>query len=369
MAKDYYQVLGVPRNATKEDIKRAYRKLAHIYHPDKAGGNEGKFKEINEAYQILGDDRKRSQYDQFGRVFEGAGPFGQGGFEWGREGGFGGFNFGEDMHSFADFDFSEVFEDVLGGMGFPGVKRGERSRKGKDIQIDLEIPFEEMIFGGKHEVSLSKLSKCERCAGSGAEDKSKMKLCAKCGGAGKVEKTQRTILGVFSQIGICPDCRGRGEIPQALCKDCGGKGTHQTTERIEIFVPAGVNNNELLKVSGKGEASLSGGVPGDLFPKIHVVPSKVYRRQGDDIVMTLTLKLSEAILGTHVETGTPDGRIALKVPEGTESGDILKVRGKGVPHSSGYGRGDLLIEIKVATPKKLSKKAKELVEKLKEEGM
>ncbi len=369
MSKDYYKTLGVPRNATKEDIKRAYRKLAHLYHPDKAGGSEPKFKEINEAYQILGDDKKRSQYDQFGRVFEGASPFGQGGFEWGREGAFGGFNFGEDMRGFADFDFSEVFEDVLGGMGFPGTKREARSRKGKDIQIDLEIPFEEMIFGGKHEVSLRKLSKCDRCGGTGAEDKSKIKVCEKCGGSGKVERTQRTILGVFSSIGICQDCTGRGEVPETLCKDCGGKGVHQTAERIEIFVPASVNNNELLKLSGKGEASLSGGVPGDLYVKIHVVPSKIYRRQSDDIIMELPVKFTDAALGTHVDVETPDGKIAMKVPEGTESGDILKVRGRGIPHSSGYGRGDLLIEIKVATPRKLSKRAKELIEKLREDGI
>ena len=379
MSKDYYKVLGVPRNATKEDIKRAYRKLAHLYHPDKAGGSEPKFKEINEAYQILGDDKKRSQYDQFGRVFsagggsayggEGGTPFGQGGFEWGRGGNFGGFNFGEDMRGFADFDFSEVFEDVLGGMGFPGTKRETRSRKGKDIQIDLEIPFEEMIFGGKHEVSLRKLSKCESCGGTGAEDKSKMKVCDKCGGAGKVERTQRTILGVFSQIGVCQDCTGRGEVPETPCKDCGSKGVRQTAERIEIFVPASVNNNELLKLSGKGEASLSGGVPGDLYVKIHVIPSKVYRRQSDDVIMELPVKFTDAALGTHVDVETPDGKIAMKIPEGTESGDILKIRGRGIPHSSGYGRGNLLIEVKVATPKKLSKKAKEMIEKLKEEGI
>lgn len=367
MSHDYYKVLGVPRNATKEYIKKAYRKLAHLYHPDKSGGNEAKFKEVNEAYQVLGNDQKRSQYDRFGRTFEGAGPFGQGGFEWG-QGGFGGFNFGEDFRG-GDFDFSDIFEDVLGGMGFSGTTRGGRSRRGKDIQIDLEVPFEEMVFGGKHEVSLQKLSKCERCGGSGADAGSKMKTCPKCSGAGKVEKTQRTILGTFSQVSVCPDCVGRGEMPEVLCKECGGKGIVRKSERIEIFVPAGINNNELLKVSGKGEASTSGGAPGDLYVKIHVMPSKAYRRQGDDLVMVLPVKFTDAVLGAKVDAATPHGTISLKIPEGTESGDILKVRGKGIPNPSGYGRGDLLVEIKVETPKKLSKKAKEAIEKLKEEGI
>ena len=366
MTKDYYKVLGVPRNASKDDIKHAYRKMAHIHHPDKAGGNEAKFKEINEAYQVLGDENKRAQYDQFGRVFEGGSPSGQGGFNWGQAGGF---NPGEDFRGFGDFDFSDIFEDVLGGMGFAGAKRESRSRKGRDIQIDMEIPFEEMIFGGKHEVSLQKLSKCEHCGGNGAEEGSKTVTCQTCHGSGKVEKTQRTILGVFSQVSVCLACSGKGEVPEVVCKNCGGRGVGRAMERIEIFVPAGVNNNELLKVSGKGEASATGGVPGDLFVKIHVIHSKIYRRQNDDVVMLLHVKFTAAALGAKVDVETPDGKIAMKIPEGTESGDILKVRGKGVPHASGYGRGDLLVEIKVETPKKLSRKAKEMIEKLKEEGV
>ncbi|MDO8560648.1 MAG: molecular chaperone DnaJ [bacterium] len=360
MAKDYYKILGVPRNASKEDVKHAYRKLAHLHHPDKAGGNEAKFKEINEAYQVLGDEKKRSQYDQFGRVFEGGGgsPFGQGGF-----------SFGEEFRGFGDFDFSDIFEDVLGGMGFAGGKREPHSKKGRDIQIDLEIPFEEMIFGGKHEVSLQKLGKCERCGGTGAEAGSKMVTCNTCHGSGKVEKIQRTILGVFSQVSICSTCNGKGEVPEVTCKNCGGRGVLRAEDRIEIFVPAGVNGNELLKVSGKGEASVTGGVPGDLFVKIHVMSSKIYKRQSNDVIMMLSVKFTDAALGAKVDLGTPDGKIVMKIPEGTESGDILKVRGKGVPHLSGYGRGDLLIEIKVETPKKLSRKAKEMIEKLKEEGV
>lgn len=364
--KDYYKILGVARNATKDDVKKAYRKLAHLYHPDKQGGSEERFKEINEAYQVLGDEQKRAQYDQFGRVFEGASPFGQGGFDFGRAGGF---NFGDGFKDFADFDLSDVFDEMLGGAGFGGGRRESKTKRGKDVQIDLEIPFEEMIFGGKHEVSLNKLSQCEQCGGTGAEDKTKMITCALCHGSGKVERTQRTILGVFSQVSVCAECVGRGEVPETLCRVCKGKGAVERAERIEIFVPAGINNNEILKVSGKGEASIARGAPGDLYVKIHAIPSKIYRRQGDNIIMSLPIKFSDAALGAKVGATTPDGNISLKIPEGSESGDILKIRGKGVPHTSGYGRGDLLIEIKVIIPKKLSKKAKEIIETLKEEGI
>lgn len=375
MQKDYYKILQVPRNASKEDVKKAYRKLAHQHHPDKTGGDEQKFKEINEAYQVLGDERKRSHYDQFGTVFEhagagaGRGPF-QGGFSWGGDsGGFQGFdvNMGEDMRGFSGFDFTDIFEDMMGG-GSSG-RQGRGSKKGRDIEMDLEIPFEEMIFGGKHEVDLQKLTKCARCEGKGAEPNTVFKKCSRCRGTGKFEKAQRTFLGVFSQVGVCPDCRGRGETPESPCLECGGAGIKEMRERIEIFVPKGINHGEILKLSGKGEASLTGGVPGDLFARIHVMPSKTYRRQGNDLIVVLPIAFSQAALGDKIEVKIPDTTLMIKIPEGTESGDILKVRGKGVPSSQGYGRGDLLVEIKVATPRNISKKAKGLIEELRKEGI
>ncbi|MBI4132615.1 MAG: molecular chaperone DnaJ [Candidatus Sungbacteria bacterium] len=368
MPRDYYKVLGVPRNATKDDIKKAYRRLAHLYHPDK-GGSETKFKEINEAYQVLGDERKRAQYDQFGTVFESARGPGQEGFQWAPGAGFGGFNFSEDLRGFGDFDFSDVFEDVFSGFGFGGGARDKRSKKGRDIQIELEIPFEEIIFGGRHPVDINKISACERCQGSGSEPGTKMRKCGTCQGRGRVEKTQRTFLGALSQITACPACQGRGEVPEVACRDCGGKGATKRLESIEIFIPKGVEDGELLKISGKGEASVASGVPGDLYVKIRVQADKIFRRQGNDLVMALPIKFTQAALGDSVEVKTPDGEIKLKVPEGTESGDILKVRGKGVPQARGYGRGDLLVEIKVLTPRHLSKRARETVEKLKEEGI
>ncbi len=362
MVKDYYKVLGVARNATKDEIKKAYRRLAHQYHPDKQGGNEVRFKELNEAYQVLSDDTKRAQYDQFGTVFaEGAPRPGSGGFEWA-----GGFPFGE---GFGDFDFSDLFEDVFAGFGFGDVAARRRSKKGRDIQVELEIPFEEMIFGGRHELTLDKVSQCPRCRGSGGEPGGKLSPCGVCQGRGRVEKTQRTFLGSLSQVTVCPQCNGRGEVPLEFCRECGGKGARKALERLEVFIPKGVEEGELLKISGKGEASVAGGVPGDLYVKIRVRPDKVFRRQGSDLVMKLSISFSQAVLGDTVEIQTPDSTNKLKIPEGTESGDVLKVRGKGIPHPRGYGRGDLLIEVKVLTPRHLSKKAREAVEKLREEGI
>lgn len=365
MAKDYYKILGVARNATKEEIKKAYRALAHKFHPDK-GGDEARFKEVNEAYQILSDERKRSQYDQFGQVFSAEG--GQGGFQWpgGMRFDFEGF---EDVQG-RDFDFSDVFEDFFGGLGFgTGTRRGARSRKGKDLRYDLSISFEESIFGGKREVEIQKLSRCPRCKGSGGEPGASEKSCPACQGIGNVQKTQRTFLGSFTQVSTCPECQGGGKRPSTLCAECRGQGALRLTETLEVFVPRGVRDGEALKITGKGEVSLTGGAPGDLYIKIQVLAHRLFQRQGDDIVRQLALTLSEAVLGTSKETETLDGKIAIKVPEGTQSGDVLKVRGKGAFSASGYGRGDLLVEVKVEVPRKISKKVKELIEKLREEGL
>lgn len=369
MAKDYYNILGVSRNATKEEIKKAYRTLAHKYHPDK-GGEEARFKEINEAYQVLSDEKKRVQYDQFGKVFEGGtGPFGQAGFEW--PGGIR-FDFGGDgPFDFAqgrDFDFSDVFEDFFGAGGGRDGRRRAGERKGKDIKTGVEISFEESIFGGKREIELSKLSKCLRCGGSGGEPGSRMKTCSVCQGHGSLQKTQRTFLGSFTQVSTCPDCLGSGKRPEKTCIDCRGKGILERSERLEIFIPKGIRDGEMLKISGKGEASLQGGIPGDLYINIRVAPHHIFRRQGDDIVMQLPVKISRAILGDAIEVETVDGTLRVKIPEGTQPGDILKVRGKGASASSGYGRGDLLIEIKIDMPRKANKKVKELAEKLRDEG-
>ncbi|MBI2056142.1 MAG: molecular chaperone DnaJ [Candidatus Sungbacteria bacterium] len=370
MAKDYYKVLGVPRNATKEEIKKSYRMLAHKFHPDK-GGNEAQFKEINEAYQVLSDEKKRAQYDQFGQVFEGAAGqqhAGAGGFEW--PGGIK-FDFGEGGaggRNFADFDLSDLFEDFFSGAGAGGRGGRARERKGKDIQMELEISFQESIFGAKKEIEFSKIGKCVHCGGTGGEPGAKMKTCPACQGKGNIQKTQRTFLGAFTQVATCPDCFGSGKKPEEVCRQCRGRGIKEMRERLEIYVPKGIRDGEVLKLTGKGEVSFAGSVPGDLFIKIRVLPHPVFRRQGDDIVMRLPIKLSQAILGDTMTLDTLDGTLKIKIPEGTQSGDVLKVRGKGAYAVSGYGRGDLLIETNVEIPKKLSRKTKETVEELKKEG-
>ena len=368
MAKDYYHILGVPRNATKEDIKKAYRKLAHQYHPDKKGGDESRFKEINEAYQILSDDRKRTQYDQFGQVFEGAGGggSGQGGFEW--PGGFR-VDFGGDGAS-SQFDFSDVFEDFLGNMGFStGRSSRTKERKGKDIRVDMEITFEEAIFGTKKEVELAKLTRCTKSDGTGGEPGTNMKKCPTCQGAGNIRKTQRTILGTLTQVVTCNTCGGVGEQPEVICTRCRGQRVEQRIDRIEIFIPKGTRDGEVLKITGKGEASLSGGVPGDLYVQLYVQPHKYFRRQGDDIIMTIPIKISQAVLGETIDVQTLDGAISLKIPEGTQPGDILKIRGKGAYLPSGYGRGNLLIEIKIDIPRKISRKTRDIIDLLRSEGL
>lgn len=364
--KDYYKTLGVARNATKEEIKKAYRELAHKYHPDK-GGNAEQFKEINEAYHILNDEGKRAQYDQFGQVFEGgSGGPGQGGFQWP-----GGFRFdfgGRNAESGSgEFDFSDVFEDLF-GMASGGGRTKSANRRGKDVSVDIELSFEEAILGVKKDLELLKLSRCSRCGGTSAEKGSKMLECRVCGGRGHVQKTQKTFLGAFTQVAVCDECGGAGKKPEKPCTQCGGRGVEHRNEQIEIFIPKSVREGEVLKISGKGEASGHGGAPGDLYMRIHVMAHRQFRRQGDDIIMSLPISLSQAIAGDAVDIAALDGTLKLKIPEGTQAGDILSIRGRGAYAASGYGRGNLLIEMKVEIPKKMTRRLKDIVRELKEEG-
>lgn len=360
MPKDYYKVLGIARNATREEIKKAYRTLAHKYHPDK-GGDESRFKEVNEAYHILSDDKKRSQYDQFGQVFEGAGH--QGGFEW--PGGFK-FDFGEGGGT-GDFDFTDVFEDFF-NVGFGSAKTKTKDRRGRDIRVDLTTSFKDSIFGGKKEISISKLSHCGRCDGSGGEPGSGQKICSSCYGKGNTQKTQRTLLGAFTQVSTCQECLGTGKRPEIICTRCRGRGVEHTTEKLEIFIPKSLRDGEVLKITGRGETSLYGGTPGDLYIKLNVTPHEVFRRQGDDIIMQLPIKISQTLLGDTIEISTLDDTIRLKIPEGTQPEDVLKIRGRGAYTASGYGRGDLLVEVKLEVPRKSSKRIKEIADDLKKEG-
>ena len=365
--KDYYQILGVPKEASAEEIRKAYHKLAYKYHPDK-GGDEKKFKELNEAYQVLSNKKKRTQYDRFGRTFEGF-PGGSPGFEPGFDFGFGRGKFGEDFEfNFGDMgDIGDMIEEMF---GFQTQKAAKDLKRGRDIKIDLEIPLEDTLRGEEKEITLAKMILCPRCQGKGAEPGSKIKECFTCRGTGQVQKITKTFLGSFTKYVVCPECGGEGNTPEKPCNVCQGEGRTKDTESVKIFIPAGIDNNQIIKFKGKGEAGRRGGEAGDLYIRIFVKPHPIFKRKGDDLYLSIPINFSQAVLGDKVEIPTLESKkISLKVPIGTESGKVLRISGKGIPHFSGYGRGNLYVKLIVKTPKHLTKKQKELLEKLKEEGI
>ncbi len=364
MANNYYEILGVSKGASDDEIKRAYRKLAHKYHPDKQGGDEKKFKEINEAYQTLSDKAKRQQYDQFGRTFE------QGGFQGGQ--GFGGFDFGgfqgfgqnQQGFDFQDFGFEDIFSNIFGG-GFGGRAR-TRKKTGSNIQIDMEISFEEMVKGTSRTINLYKNIVCDVCHGSGAEPGSKKEKCPTCHGTGQIRKTVQSFLGNFSQVSTCPTCKGTGEIYSQKCHKCGGAGRIKAEQSIEVNVPAGIQNGQTLSLEGQGEAGEQGGTNGDLFIDIHVKPHSKFKREGNNIISDEYITFPQAVLGDKITVDTIDGPLKMKVPAGTQSGEVFKIKGEGVPFLQKRGRGDQLVRIKVKIPKNPSREEKNLIEKLRE---
>jgi len=354
MKKDYYDMLGVSKSASKEDIKKAFRKLAHKYHPDKKDGDEAKFKEVNEAYQILSDDKKRAEYDTYGQTFGGAG--GAQGFD-----GFGGFGGFDPSSAGVEFDLGDIFDQFFGGGGGRGGMR-----RGNDISIGIEIPFTEAVFGTTRTVLVTKTSACSSCEGTGAKKGASMKTCSTCNGKGKVHEARRSPFGTFSVSRTCDACGGTGQIPEEVCATCKGAGVVRNREEIRIVVPEGIEDGAMIRMSGKGEA-VPRGTTGDLYVNVRVMPDKTFSRQGLDLVMHLPIKLSDALLGTHRTVVTLDGEIEVTIPAGISFGETLRIRGKGVP--SRGSRGDLLIKLTIEMPKKLSKKAKDLIESLKKEGI
>lgn len=360
MNKDYYKILGVSKTASQEEIKKAYYKLAHKYHPDKKGGDEKKFKEINEAYQVLSNPQKRAQYDQFGTTFDGQG------FDFSKQGswGFGGFGNFEDIFSNIDFEemgLGSFFEDFFAGQRTSKTKRKTR---GNDLTIDLEISLEEAAFGVKREIELEKFNICNKCNGLGAEKDSGFKECFRCHGKGKIDQTFKTFFGAIRKVGICPDCRGEGKIPKVLCGNCSGTGRKKDLKKIVIQIPKGINENEVIKIANEGEVGEFGGPAGDLYIKIKIKKHPQFERQGDDIYYTLPINFKQAALGDKVEIPTLYGNVKLKIPAGIQSGKLLRLRGKGISHLNRWGIGDMYVKIKVKTPEKLSIKAKKLLEEL-----
>lgn len=358
--KDYYQILGVSRNASQEEVKKAYYKLAHKYHPDK-GGDERKFKEISEAYQVLSSKEKRSQYDKFGRTFDQAEGFDPGfdfGSAWGKQGMDFEFDFG---------DLSDLMDDFF-GLGFNRQKKG--FKKGRDIRVEMEIPLEDVLKSEEKEIVLERFVSCTRCQGVGAEPGTKISECFSCRGTGQVQQIKRTPFGSFTKTTVCPECNGEGFKPEKPCNVCKGEGRAKGKEKISIVIPAGVDTNQVIKVEGKGNAGRRAGKPGDLYIRILIKQHPVFQRKGDDLYVKVPISLTQAVLGGETEITTLAGaKMLLKIPSGTEPGKILRISGKGVPGFSDYGKGDLYVELMVEIPKKVTKKQKELLEKLKEEGI
>lgn len=358
MARDYYEILGISKGASDDEIKKAYRKLAHKYHPDKSGGDEKKFKEINEAYQVLSDKTKRQQYDQFGRTFDqGGGTGGSRGFS-GFD--FSGFDFsqGGGGFEFGGGDFEDIFSSVFGG------GRSRKQRRGQDIQVDVEIDFFEMVNGAKRKINLRKTAVCDRCDGSGGEPGAKIKTCSTCHGSGQVQKTARSFFGSFSQVIVCPDCQGEGRIYEKKCSSCGGDGRVKKDQEIEVNIPAGIADGQTISIQGAGEAGGKGAISGDLYILIHVKKHEKFVRKDNDILSTEEISFSLAALGGEIEIETIFGKLILKIPAGTQSGEMFRIREKGVPDIHGRGRGNHLVKIIVRIPKKLNREQKRLIEEL-----
>jgi len=361
MNKDYYKILGVSRDASSEKIKKAYYKLAHKYHPDK-GGDGKKFKEINEAYQVLSNKEKRSQYDRFGRVFERTPGGGEPGFDFNWAWGNPGANF-----DFAFGDLGGIMEEIFGS-GFPQKRKD--LKRGKNIAIDIEVSLEDILEGKKKEITLYKQILCSRCQGTGAEPGTKINECFSCRGTGQVQQIKKTFFGSFTRYIICPECRGEGSRAEKPCNVCRGEGRVKGKEGLKIFIPAGVDTNQVIKIAGSGNSGRRGGKTGDLYVRIFVKPHSVFKRKGDNLYLKTSISFSQAALGGEIEIPTLGGKkILLKVPSGSESGKILRISKKGMPHFSNLGRGDLYIELIVKTPKKITKKQKELLEELRENGL
>ena len=351
--RDYYDVLGVDKSADATAIKKAYRKLAMKYHPDKNPGDkeaEEKFKEINEAYEVLSDETKRRNYDQFGHE----GVNGQG---FGGAGGFGGQGFG----GFDDI-FGDIFGDMFGG-GFSGGSRQRRRgpERGADIKQRVNISFEEAAFGKKVQVKINRSEECDQCPGSGAKPGTSKKTCPTCHGSGQVQSVQRTPFGNIASTRTCSTCNGEGEVIDSPCSKCHGKGSIRKTKTIEVDIPAGIDNGQMIKLGGQGELGTRGGPRGDLYIEVNVQSHPLFTRDGYDVYLEMPITFAQATLGDKIQVPTLDGKVEYEVPEGTQTGTVFRLKGKGIPKLKSNVRGDQYVKVTVEIPKKLNEKQKELV--------
>jgi len=339
--RDYYEILGVSRTATDDEIRKAYRKLAHQYHPDKTGGDkeaEEKFKEIGEAYAVLSDAEKRAQYDRFGHAEPGFQ-----GFEGSATSPFGGF---EDM-------FGDVFQDFFGRPS----RRRTAARSGADLRFDLQISLKEAAVGTDKDINFQRAETCQQCQGTGAKSGTSRTTCSTCDGRGQVHQTQ----GFFSISRTCPTCRGQGSIVKEPCAECSGTGRVKRRRKLRVKIPAGVDTGHRLKIRGEGEAGTMGGARGDLYVVIHVKQHPVFERAGNDILCEVPISFVQAALGDRIEVPTLDGKVSLKIPAGTQTNKMFRLRGKGMPNVHGYGRGDQLVRVVTETPTRLNDRQKKLL--------
>lgn len=364
-SKDYYKILGVSKEATDDEIKKAFRKLAKANHPDAQQDEaakkqaEVKFKEINEAYSVLSDKTKRAQYDRFGSNFEQAGFGGQGGYY---SNGFGGFDFsGFNGGMGIDIDLEDILGSVFGGGfggGFNSSKR-EGPTKGADLRYNMNITFEEAAFGTSKQINITRNEQCSTCHGSGAKPGTNPVTCDKCGGKGKVQATQNTIMGTFSTVKTCDKCGGTGKIIPTPCEACSGKGTIRKTRKIDINIPAGIDNGQAISLRGEGDAGKKGGIAGDLFVVVNVMSHPIFTRRGHDIFATVKVPYTKLVLGGTVKVPTLEGESEINIPDGTQVGSVIKIKEKGIPNIHGKGRGNIEYTIQVDIPKRLNDKQKE----------
>ncbi len=371
MAADYYQTLGVSKTASPEEIKRAYRALAHKYHPDKGNGNAEKFKEINEAYQILSDPSKRQQYDQFGQAFNGA--RGQGNAYGGFSGaGPGAWDFGDIFRGFAGGanqgfggeDAFDIFSDIFGA----GTNtRQSRRERGIDLEMELTLTFQEAVFGVEKEIQIEKRDTCPHCNGTGAEPGTKVNTCPKCHGTGQIRTQRRTIFGQMASVTTCDRCEGSGKVPEQPCRECSGSGSKRMLKKLKVKIPAGVEDGQRIRIAGEGEVGYKGSTHGDLYIRLTVKDHPEFKRDAENIYSEVPVSFYQAALGAKVLVDTVDGKVELKIPSGTQTGKVFRLKGKGAGVLNRSGRGDHFVTVKVVTPTKLSKKEKELFKKLAED--
>jgi molecular chaperone DnaJ len=351
--KDYYEILGLQKGSGEDEIKKAFRKLAIQYHPDKNKGNkeaEEKFKEINEAYQVLSDPEKKAQYDQFGTT-----DF-NGGFGGGYDGGF----------DFSDIGgFGDIFDSFFGG-GFSGRRRRTGPERGADIEYTITLTFEEAVFGAEKEVQIARHETCETCKGSGAKAGTSARTCDKCGGAGQIRLQRNTPLGSFVSMTTCDKCAGKGKVILDPCPDCHGAGKERKQRKITVNIPAGVDTGNVIPLRGQGEHGAHGGPPGDLYVNIRVNSHSMFKRKGFDIYIDTHISFGKAALGAELKVPTVDGEVKYQIPAGTQPGTVFRLKGKGVPRVNSHGRGDQYVNVVVDVPKNLSDKQKEALKEFME---